>query len=319
MTLSRASLRQTAIRLLETLEPALAEAPLDAEHALALRPCGDGLSRSFYRLDLLDSSSGSGRLRCYGLWLPRRDAPCGAADRLRQEVKILNLLSAHDLPFATPRVLAVEEGPDGPIVLREYFAGSVLADALESAAGADVCRTVGRLAAEVHRGSESIGADAEIERKERSEEMAWNRARARCAGRKELRDLETKLDMLRFGTGRIALLHGDLLPQNILRLDDERSSKRFALIDWEYSRYGDPAYDLAIATRAEDRPFGVDDGLDLLLENYRSAGGFPVERDAVRFYQLCLAAEWFHHARESEDPSESEAEAIERIRRLIDA
>ena len=60
-----------------------------------------------------------------------------------------------------------------------------------------------------------------------------------------------------------ALLHGDLLGQNILfSLDGEP----LGLIDWEQTELGDPAYDLAIVTRGVKRPFKVSGGLDLLVE-----------------------------------------------------
>jgi hypothetical protein len=53
-----------------------------------------------------------------------------------------------------------------------------------------------------------------------------------------------------------ALLHGDLLGQNILlSVDSPRH-----VIDWEYARTGDPAYDLAIVTRGVKRPFQIDRG-----------------------------------------------------------
>ena len=43
-----------------------------------------------------------------------------------------------------------------------------------------------------------------------------------------------------------SVLHGDLLPQNILwDFDDDQ----LTLVDWEFARVGDPAYDLAIVTR----------------------------------------------------------------------
>ncbi|MFW6079927.1 MAG: phosphotransferase family protein, partial [Gemmatimonadota bacterium] len=95
-------------------------------------------------------------------------------------------------------------------------------------------------------------------------------------------------------------LHGDLLGQNILvgreaPMGEERPPALIdpALIDWEYARTGDPAYDLAIVTRGVRRPFGTGGGLRKLVASYADAGGAPLGEMDVRFYELCLAARWY--------------------------
>ena len=49
------------------------------------------------------------------------------------------------------------------------------------------------------------------------------------------------------------LLHGDLLPLNLLW---GRETDELGVVDWESARIGDPAYDLAIVTRGHAKPFG---------------------------------------------------------------
>ena len=78
------------------------------------------------------------------------------------------------------------------------------------------------------------------------------------------------------------LVHGDLLGQNILVFPDRRP----AVIDWEFSRMGDPAFDLAIVTRGVRRPFQMARGLDRLLDAYAAAGGDPIQRTEVQFYEI---------------------------------
>jgi len=100
------------------------------------------------------------------------------------------------------------------------------------------------------------------------------------------------------------LVHGDLLGQNILVFPDRRP----AVIDWEFSRMGDPAFDLAIVTRGVRRPFQMARGLDRLLDAYAAAGGDPIQRTEMQFYEICLAAQWYREAfqeRGSEPPDQA--------------
>ena len=73
---------------------------------------------------------------------------------------------------------------------------------------------------------------------------------------------------------RVILLHGDLLPQNIL-WDWERN--HLGVVDWEFAKIGDAAYDLAIVTRGRRKLFGSPNGLQQLVTAYRRAGGMPIE------------------------------------------
>jgi aminoglycoside phosphotransferase (APT) family kinase protein len=84
------------------------------------------------------------------------------------------------------------------------------------------------------------------------------------------------------------LIHGDLLGQNI-RL---APGKPLGLLDWEHSRLGDPAYDLAIVTRGARRPFQMAGGLDRLLEAYAGYAS-EIAKEHVRIYELCMMAGWY--------------------------
>lgn len=88
------------------------------------------------------------------------------------------------------------------------------------------------------------------------------------------------------------LLHGDLLGQNILLGLDEPH----AFIDWEFAQRGDPAFDLAIVTRASRKPFQVAGGFEKLLDAYLDAGGQPLLAAHVRIHELCLLAAWYRDA-----------------------
>lgn len=86
-----------------------------------------------------------------------------------------------------------------------------------------------------------------------------------------------------------------------------------AVIDWEYTALGDPAYDLAIVMRGARRPFQMDRGLDRLLEAYRGARGpFITARD-VHFYEVCIAAGWVCDAMASDDQAIATHSALRKV------
>lgn len=51
---------------------------------------------------------------------------------------------------------------------------------------------------------------------------------------------------------------------------------------------GDPAFDLAILTRAVRQPFQVPGGFDRLLGSYATAGGSGVTGEHVRLQELAM-------------------------------
>lgn len=115
------------------------------------------------------------------------------------------------------------------------------------------------------------------------------------------------------------LLHGDLLGQNILCLLDSPSLTvtAYGLIDWAAARIGDPAYDLAIATRCVQRPFKEPRGLERLLEAYEHHGGASLTMRDVRFYEIAMLLKW--HAEKLQRPG-GDAEArsyLQRVRALL--
>lgn len=88
------------------------------------------------------------------------------------------------------------------------------------------------------------------------------------------------------------------------------------VIDWEHAQRGDPAYDLAIVTRAVRRPFQIADGLERLLDAYCAAGGREVTANEIRLHELCLVAGWYRAALAGADAHAAQAE-IDRMRSLL--
>jgi aminoglycoside phosphotransferase (APT) family kinase protein len=87
------------------------------------------------------------------------------------------------------------------------------------------------------------------------------------------------------------LLHGDLLPQNLICREDE-SSWKTSVIDWEFARIGDPAYDLSIVTRGDRKIEGKKNGLNLLLTSYKEAGGADISQSDVHIHELIMVLNW---------------------------
>jgi aminoglycoside phosphotransferase (APT) family kinase protein len=109
------------------------------------------------------------------------------------------------------------------------------------------------------------------------------------------------------------LLHGDLLGQNVhLGLGEAHG-----LLDWERAEIGDPAHDFAIITRGVRQPYKQPNALDRMLEAYDAAGGRPLKRTRVQFFELALLAHQLEGAiAERGDVEGSENRVLSLLKRL---
>jgi aminoglycoside phosphotransferase (APT) family kinase protein len=104
---------------------------------------------------------------------------------------------------------------------------------------------------------------------------------------------------------RSCVLHGDLLPQNLLYDWPTvcHEAPLVGVVDWEMARVGDPAYDLAIVSRGNRKVCGVKDGLEVLVEEYLESGGQPVSLTEIHVHELILVLRWLDEAwREYQKP-----------------
>jgi aminoglycoside phosphotransferase (APT) family kinase protein len=234
-------------------------------------------------------------------------------ERAEREAGLLRGLAELSLPLRVPRVLGVWPDDAGRLVLVRQFLPGVELDL--RAGGQPFIRpweVVAELAAAVH--SLDVAAFAsllpghEMRRAHAEEallvfdELDAPEARAGLAWAR---------DHLPPATPSV-LLHGDLLGQNILLAPGHPPG----LVDWEYARRGDPAYDLAIVTRGVRRPFQIDRGMDRLLEAYARFGGCPVEAGHVHVFELSLLAGWYRDSLTSSD-GEPPQHALDRLRSLL--
>jgi len=86
--------------------------------------------------------------------------------------------------------------------------------------------------------------------------------------------------------GPVSVVHGDFRTGNFLRQGPEVR----AVLDWEMVHLGDPMEDLAWATsrlwRGQTRLAGVLVPCEEFSRFYEEAGGFPVDRERLAFYDL---------------------------------
>lgn len=299
------------------------QSPSGAHIELGRVTCvGEGMFRRAYAAEVDVVPDANALSTAWVALLPREDIDDdGSHASHSRELQLLATLHAHEqLPFRVPRPLGALPGPRGTVLAREFLRGSPLDLRAGRQPAIRPWEVVATIAASLHNlEARSLALPFESGPATRREHA--------------LRMLRT-LDSLPLAEARdaaawaaehlppeepSALLHGDLLGQNILL--DPSEQRPYAVIDWGCTAIGDPAYDLAIVTRGVRRPFQIDGGLDRLLETYDAVRGSRprVTREHVRLYELCLAAQWCKDATApaSQGHCEPLADAAARLRRVL--
>ena len=274
-----------------------------------VKKIGDGLSRDIFaaEVELVD-----GRCDTYVVALPRRDAEPALDDRTRRELRLVARLRERELPFRVPEMIGAFPDGDRLALVRRFVRGIELdlrADrqpsvrpwaivgeitaAIHSVAGSQVAELVPGPSTRRAHALEEIAAIESLPPAERKEAHTWAMA--------HLPPDEPS-----------TLLHGDLLGQNILLAVDGPHH----VIDWEYARRGDPAYDVAIVTRGVKQPFQIANGLQRLLDAYRLRGGAEVTASEVHLYELCMIAGWYRDSLSGRG-AHPPAHELDRVRSLL--
>lgn len=218
-------------------------------------------------------------------------------DRLVREAKTLQVLDEIQFMNPTPKFLCFVLGDDSePIgMIETALPGFSLGHHRDRA----VLRLVARVAAQVHNlDAGKFGhLQADANRHEHVQSALKEIDDALFADFRiadEVRDWISSQET----TGPCCVLHGDLLPQNILGNwpIDEREQALAGIIDWEMACIGDPAYDLAIVTRGDRKVLGVRDGIKALVAEYGEAGGKAISIRDVRVHELILVLRWLEEA-----------------------
>ncbi len=247
---------------------------------------GDGLSRDIFAADL---ELATGVLDSFVVALPRHDAPPDLSERTTRELRLLARLQTYSFPFRLPEMIGTFPDGNHLALVRRFTPGLTLDLRAGRHGSLQPWDVVGQVAAATHRVPGKAVADL-------LPGAPTYEAHARAAiavldgsESPEMRDARHwSLEHLPPDQPSV-LLHGDLLGQNIV-LDPDRPP---TVIDWEYARYGDPAYELAIVSRGVRRPFQIADGLARLLDAYQQHGGQDVKAEHVHIHELAMIAGWY--------------------------
>jgi len=274
-----------------------------------VKKIGDGLSRDIFaaEIELVD-----GRCDTYVVALPRHDADPALDRRTTRELQLMARLRERTFPFRLPDMIGAFPDGDRLALVRRFARGIELDLRAGKQPSVRPWQVVGEIAAAIHAVPGSAVND-----------VIPGTPTRRGHGLEAIAALEdlTPIEMRDAHAWAIAhlppdkpstLLHGDLLGQNILLAIDGPHH----VIDWEYARWGDPAYDLAIVTRGVKQPFQVANGLQQLLDAYRACGGTEVTASEVQLYELCMIAGWYRDALSGRG-AHPPAHELDRMRSLL--
>ncbi len=282
---------------------------------------GQGLSRQAYVAPVVVEPDPRHLSGSYVVSLPGRDAAADAGfdQRIRREMGILTVLGKLGLPLRLARAIgALRES--GRLAMISSAVEGLSLDAVLVGSSSSLqehpCAIVAGIAATIHGCDTALLEPLALRgyKTRREHAVAALRAFEGLRHPMALRALHWAEAHLPPATPAV-LVHGDLLPQNILI----EPGAPPAVIDWEYVHLGDPAYDLAIVTRGGRRPLACEGGFEHLLRAYAEARG-GVEAEHVRVHELALAASWYRQALEDRGAgAETPETALERLAYILDA
>ncbi len=261
-----------------------------------VRSLGEGISRRAWSAWVDLDPDPAGMSGSYVVLLPLPEAERSFDARVHWEARLLVRLATLDLPLRLPRCAGLLPSGNRPALIETGLEGFPLDLRAGRQPGIAPWEVVAQVAAAVHAvDRETLGDGLP-----RCPGHATRREHALAALRIFAGAPETllqeahawALEHLPPADEPAVLLHGDLLGQNIL-LDLQGAAP--GLIDWEYARLGDPAYDLAIVTRGARRPFQIENGFGRLLEAY-SGQGREIRKEHVHLHELCLLAGWYRES-----------------------
>lgn len=257
-----------------------------------VRKIAHGLSRDIFAAEVELSPDRDHRSGPYVVLLPRPDADDQLDDRARKELRLCGRLSHLTLPFRVPAVVGLYPESGHMALVRGFVRGIELDPRAGRQPGIPPWETLGQIAAAVHGLDGALFEDILPGSATRREHAQAALSVFDGLDGTEVREARAWAEAHLPPAEPSVLVHGDLLGQNIL-IDPDGP---LAVIDWEYARRGDPAYDLAIVTRGVRRPFQVERGLEKLLDAYHRQGGAGVTLEHVTLHELCLVAGWYRDA-----------------------
>jgi hypothetical protein len=257
-------------------------------HIEWVKKIGDGLSKEAYRGDVT-SYEEEEKYNVFAVSLILHDADANAGSRMIKEFYILDIINKIETSFSVPEPVGIIWVNGIMISVRSFVFGYPIELRAPRSNIERPWEIIGKIAADIHN----------MQIKNLPEETKLYSTRLDHAQsyltkykKYNIPAIEEALNWVSENlpkADKSVLVHSDLLGQNLFRSDTERIS----VLDWEYSFYGDPAYDLAIVTRGVKRPFQISGGLDYLVDSYLAAGGKQLTKKDVHIYELFLILGWY--------------------------
>lgn len=233
---------------------------------------------------------------------PRLRTKREAVISLRREAKTLQALERMEFPYPTPKfVCLVEDESEGTVGLIESaLDGASFKLFLNRNDPQWFLESIANVAAAVHRLAkpefthlkDRVDSRAHvIEQLDDLSPDVFDRFEEAAKAR------EWIISHLPENRGSV-ILHGDLLPQNLLVEGFE--NPQISVIDWQEAMIGDPAYDLAVVTRGARQPLGIAHGLRRLVKLYNQAADQELTVEAVVVHELLFNLGWLADAVKSE-------------------
>ncbi len=277
---------------------------------------GDGVSREVYGAPVGISPDPDRWSDAYAILLPRSDSdesPDEIDRRTRWEAELLSRLPSFRLPFRTCRAAGVVPESGRSVLVRTFLNGIPLDLRSGQQGQVEPWVEVARVAAAIHAvPGERLGGGTPGHPTLRAHALDELKALDGLPG-PDFDEARSWAAAHLPPEAPSSLVHGDLLGQNIILGVGEPNG----VIDWEYSRRGDHAFDLAIVTRCKGSPFKLADGMTRLLRAYRDAGGAEVTEAHVRLYELCLAANWHRGALRGDRYADPPEQSLGRFRNVL--
>jgi aminoglycoside phosphotransferase (APT) family kinase protein len=240
-----------------------------------------------------------------GRWVLRRD-PRGSVSLvpMSEEFELIGAAARADVPVPNPVAFEPDGGRfESPGLLMAHVAGTSVAPRLLRKPEFETARSrltaqLGRALARIH-GIDPLCLDGVLPRADGDPALAqiaeWERQLDEIS--EPLPAVELGLCWLRRNAPSPAeprLVHGDFRLGNFI-VDEEGLA---AVIDWELAHLGDPAEDIGwLCIRSwrfgnDDRPVAGVGQLDELAAAYEAAGGGPIDRNRVRYWEAFGNVKW---------------------------
>ena len=229
-------------------------------------------------------------------------------ERLLREGQTLQALKRAGFPQATPEFICFVADDESQVI--GMIETAVPGSSLDAFKNRSTLRSIGRAAANVHRMAvgEFRHLASSVDRAQHVTARLAELDGALFVEFPSAREIREWIQGHLPSAGGTCLLHGDLLPQNLLWNWEESSREEplVGIVDWEMACIGDPAYDLAIVSRGNRNVHGVKEGAEILVEEYLTLGGRPIELNDVRVHELLLILRWLEESwREHQKPDAS--------------